>query len=70
MAEPRGVTDTLRELVAEIAVGDYRDPHGHRLTLNTAFLRARTLLQVADLLEQPAPSARSAGEDDGSKESP
>jgi hypothetical protein len=44
--------DALRELIAEIAMGDYRDRNGLRLTMNTAFLKARTLLEVSEALER------------------
>ena len=50
------VEDTLRRLVAEIAASDYRDHLGHRLTMNTAYLDAVTLLDIRDLLERPPPA--------------
>ncbi len=40
--------DALRELVAEIAIGDYRDSHRQRLVMNTAYLKAVALLALAD----------------------
>ena len=40
----------LRGLVAEIAVGDYRDPLKQRLTLNTAYIEAAALLELTDSL--------------------
>jgi hypothetical protein len=49
--EPIHVT-ALRKLAAEIACADYRDPLGHRLVRNTAFLEAVALLQLRDQLER------------------
>lgn len=52
MPEDRDMTieAALRRLVAEIAAGEYRDPLGQRLTLNTAYMEAATLLELRDLL--------------------
>lgn len=50
--EEDSVDTALRRLVAEISVGDYRDPLGHALTLNTAYLKAVATLELNDLLER------------------
>jgi hypothetical protein len=46
-----GATDVLRRLVAEIALTDYRDCLGQRLTLNTAYLEAAAVLEISDVIE-------------------
>lgn len=50
--EEGSVDAALRRLVAEIAVGDYRDRLGQTLTLNTAYLKAVATLELNDLLER------------------
>jgi hypothetical protein len=42
--------DALRELVAEIAMGGYRDRNGVGLTNNLAFLKAKALLELSEAL--------------------
>ena len=51
------VEGALRRLLAEIAVGDYRDALRHRLVMNTAYIDAVTILELSDLLgaEQDRP---------------
>lgn len=49
--KPPAELDALRALVAEIAAGDYRDPKGHQLVLNTAYLEAIALLELTDYLQ-------------------
>jgi hypothetical protein len=46
----------LRRLLAEIAVGDYRDRLGQRLTINTAYLEAVTFLELADIFRAERPA--------------
>jgi hypothetical protein len=46
--------DALRELVAAIALGDYRDPRGAHLVENLAFLKAKALLELNEALGTPA----------------
>ena len=48
--EALSLEEALRRLVAEIAFGSYRDPLGHRLTMNTAYLEAVALLDLSDTL--------------------
>ena len=62
MAEGMDVKSHLRALLAEIAVGHYRDQSGHRLTLNAIYLEAWAALELEDTLEQPPSSPRSGGE--------
>jgi len=52
MEEQKAVSleDALSRLLAEIAFGDYRDPLGHRLTMNTAYIEAVTILELTDVL--------------------
>ena len=52
MAEEQEISleATLRRLLAEIAVGDYRDGLGHPLTRNTAYIQAVAMLELVDLL--------------------
>ncbi|TAJ69603.1 MAG: hypothetical protein EPO51_22105 [Phenylobacterium sp.] len=42
--------DALRELVAAIALGDYRDGRGGRLVEALAFLKAKALLELRETL--------------------
>ena len=49
--------DALRRLIAEIAVGDYRDPLHQRLTFNTAYIEGAALLQLNDTLDSGTPLA-------------
>jgi hypothetical protein len=70
MAEPEPDSetpelDTLRALVAEIAIGDYRDRLGHRLTQNTAYLEALTVLEIREMLEQAGPPDACDGDHEG-----
>jgi len=62
MAEPPDLERPLRALLAEIAIGHYRDQLGQRLTLNTAYLEAWAALELIDTLEHRAPPRRSAGD--------
>lgn len=54
MAEEQDLSTegALRGLLAEVAVGDYRDKVGNALTNNTAFLEAVAALELLDLLER------------------
>jgi len=45
--------DALRELVAAIALGDYRDAGGGRLVEALAFLKARAVLELGETLRAP-----------------
>jgi len=45
--------DALRELLAAIALGDYRDAHGRRLVEALAFLKAKAVLELAETLGTP-----------------
>ena len=45
--------DALRELVAAIALGDYRDSQGGRLVEALAFLKAKALLELGETLGTP-----------------
>lgn len=40
----------LRRLLAEIAMGDYRDKLGHQLVINTAYLEGVATLYLIDTL--------------------
>jgi hypothetical protein len=40
----------LRRLIKEIETGDFSDHLGHQLKMNTALLKAQTLLEVHDVL--------------------
>ena len=48
----RQVEDALADLVHQVAIGRYRDPLGHLLSHNAAFLRARALVDLQNVLEQ------------------
>ncbi len=50
----RPFADALAELVHQIAIGQYRDPHGHAAVRNTAFLNAKALVDLQNVLEQRA----------------
>lgn len=45
--------DALRELVAQIALGDYRDGRDGRLVEALAFLKARAVLELGETLGTP-----------------
>jgi hypothetical protein len=45
--------DALRELVAAIALGDYRDGRGARLVEDLAFRKAKALLELNETLGSP-----------------
>jgi hypothetical protein len=47
--------DALRELVAEIAIGDYADRNGVPLHNNLAYLKAKALLELSDAIGTPRP---------------
>lgn len=47
---------TLRTLVAEIAIGNYRDPLGHQLVLNTAYIEAVAMLELGDAIGAKPPT--------------
>ncbi|WP_293462931.1 hypothetical protein [Phenylobacterium sp.] len=47
-AEQNLERDALRELVATICVGNYRDRNGVGLLNNLAFLKAKALLELSD----------------------
>ena len=49
-AKQVSIEDALRRLLAEIAFNDYRDRSRQRLTNNTAYAEAATLLELSDLL--------------------
>lgn len=49
----------LRELVRQIEIGRFTDPHGHKATMNTAFLEAKAQLQLLDTLERRGERGRS-----------
>jgi len=45
--------DALRELVAAIALGDYRDAGGGRLAETLAYLKAKAVLELSETLGTP-----------------
>jgi hypothetical protein len=63
MAEGMDLKSHLRALLAEIAVGHYRDQSGHRLTLNAIYLEAWAALELEDTLDQPPSSPLSDGDE-------
>jgi len=52
--EARQFEDALAALVHQIEVGGYRDPLGHAAAWNIAFLRAKALVELQNVLEQRA----------------
>lgn len=46
MPEDQDALETLRALVHQIDLSDFRDELGHRLKLNTAFLDAKDLVEL------------------------
>jgi hypothetical protein len=45
-----GIESALRRLIREIEVADYTDDLGHNMKMNTALLKAQTILDVHDVL--------------------